>query len=96
MNHTPRLKVVEAEDYDGNDWMLYELTDEWLLVSDHLQSSDLGQPEDDAKLFAAAPDLFAALEEVKRDIKRAALNNVVWPSTVKQIDAALRKAQPSE
>jgi hypothetical protein len=35
----------------------------------------------------------AALREVKNDVNRAAANNVVWPSTQRQIDDVLRAAE---
>lgn len=49
-----------------------------------------------ARLIASAPDLYAALEQVQIDIKRAATNNVIWPDTQRQIEAALLKARGTE
>lgn len=45
-----------------------------------------------ARLIAAAPDLLAALEAVVRDVERVAKNDVIWPATLKQARAAIRKA----
>jgi hypothetical protein len=45
-----------------------------------------------ARLIASSHDLLAVCQEVLRDIERAYKNNVVWPSTQKQLRAAITKA----
>jgi hypothetical protein len=57
-----------------------------LLADQHIMLNQL-QP-----IAAAATDLLEACREVLRDVERANKNNVVWPSTVKQIKAAIKKA----
>jgi len=42
---------------------------------------------------AAVPKLVEALKAVAADVARAKNNNVVWPSTIKQIEEALQLAQ---
>lgn len=57
-----------------------------------IPASENPNAEQDARLIASAPEMLAALEEVQRDIARAAQNNVIWPDTRRMIAAAIDRA----
>lgn len=91
---TNNLKVCRVQKFNG-----FRAPEEgdFVLVSDKMVCTaivwgGLKESEANANLYAAAPDLLEALQEVQKDIERAAVNNVVWPETVRKLLAALRKA----
>lgn len=51
----------------------------------------VGYAEELKRLRAALVEAREALAEVQADVGRAATNNVVWPGTVRMVDAALAR-----
>lgn len=77
MSHTA-LPLTYCREYDGENWLLAvvdfgpndEQTEQirWCITTDHVHASeaDFGEPEDDVRLWAAAPLMYEALAADER------------------------------
>lgn len=90
VKHTPGPWEAQlTEVYPGHKKYVYEIvTPDYDVVSALLNI----RKEEDARLIAAAPELFEALEELLRRVQYDAECQTYWPDAQAKAQAALSKA----